>query len=150
MTFPYYVDTTLEEEYVTTFLWKENKFWRTRKEVNKSLMLKFTTTMATPLMRAQMFRNAAEKNIFFIVKNEYGQTVALTREDGCAALVVAFPTVNQSKSPEVGSITDVSTETRKFTALPNRKEDEAIASDQIKNPGSVSSGSISVERLFHK
>mmetsp|Transcript_23707 Transcript_23707/g.26158 ORF Transcript_23707/g.26158 Transcript_23707/m.26158 type:complete len:101 (+) Transcript_23707:589-891(+) len=79
------------------FSMERKKIWRARKEVNKSLMLKFTTTMATPLMRAQMFRNAAEKNIFFIVKNEYGQTVALTREDGCAALVVAFSTVNQSK-----------------------------------------------------
>jgi len=102
--------TGVEEEHVLDLLWS-NKGWMPKTEVIASLTDKFDR-MKTHQARMTMFRNAREREKFFVAKGPYGQTVGLTYEDANAALkLISVPLKNEETHNHLEPKSNVEVET---------------------------------------
>jgi hypothetical protein len=73
------IDTQAEETFVWDMLWEESSgTCLDRLFINRRLAEAFSSTMATPESRQQVFINAKANQLFSVAKGPYNQTVALT------------------------------------------------------------------------
>ena len=74
------IDTSMEEEFVIDFLWK-NGGAMPRLQLITELKFHFKAKMESPLNRKAVFSNGMKKKSFFVSRSRDNQTVGLSHED---------------------------------------------------------------------
>jgi hypothetical protein len=86
------INTESEEAFVFNLLWEDSTGPCVDRQIlNRRLQEAFPAAMATPESRRQVFLNAKAKELFFVAKGPYNQTVALSYVAAEAGLLLAAP-----------------------------------------------------------
>eukprot|EP00956_Cyclotella_meneghiniana_P044644 scaffold328189_cov76-Cyclotella_meneghiniana.AAC.1 len=143
------MDTSEVESYIIDLL-RTNGTTMDRKTVNNALREKDPQGMSNPFMRSFVIRNAASKNLIFIVKNAYMQVVGLNYEDAIAVVNAGNSEFAPPKTHQV-KIKEEDVEGGVFSEVTQNHRREDLVSQQLPDLGSQNlKGPVLLENGSHE